>query len=118
MPNNGSASSVPRPRGKVDHRARLDAARRDLDHALREMVTAIGDALDAMAPTVVPNPDAGTLLSVTRAAELLDCSTWTVRRMVRDGLLVPIKLGADTKIPLSELIAYIEGQRALARQPR
>ena len=69
----------------------------------------IGDALEAMRAEICAelralrmetNADAVTF---ARAAERLDCSVSTVKRLVRTGRLLTVRVGDDPRVPVSEL---------------
>jgi excisionase family DNA binding protein len=49
------------------------------------------------------------MLSIAKAAELLDVSKSTVRRLIASGQLRAIKIGGQVRIRLMDLVAFING---------
>jgi excisionase family DNA binding protein len=50
-------------------------------------------------------------LNVKEAAEIMRLSTKLVYRMIREGVLLSVRIGREIRIPKTELIAYIRGNR-------
>jgi excisionase family DNA binding protein len=50
-------------------------------------------------------------LNVKEAAEIMRVSTKLVYRMIREGVLLSVRIGREIRIPKTELIAYIRGNR-------
>ena len=53
--------------------------------------------------------DYAELLNPKDASEVLGLQEWTVRRMLRNGELPAVKIGARWYMPKSKLIEYLEG---------
>jgi excisionase family DNA binding protein len=59
------------------------------------------------------------LLSLQKAATMLDVHVRTVQRLVASGKLPrPIKIGGSSKLPVEEVHAFIERQKAARKQER
>lgn len=50
-------------------------------------------------------------LNVKETAEIMRVSTKLVYRMIREGVLLSVRIGREIRIPKTELIAYIRGNR-------
>jgi excisionase family DNA binding protein len=57
------------------------------------------------------SPPDQALLRVHRAARYLDCSVWTLRRLVYAGQLVGVKVGSNLCVEKSQLDLYIATHR-------
>lgn len=49
-------------------------------------------------------------LTVSDAARYMNCSRWTVYRLIQDGALKPLKVGSRLRFRPSDLDAYMEGR--------
>jgi excisionase family DNA binding protein len=56
--------------------------------------------------------------SATSLAELLDCSTETIRRAAVSGALRSVRVGADRRFPESAVTEWLEGRRRGGRRGR
>lgn len=66
--------------------------------------------IDEPAVVVVPR-----LLTIAHAAEILDCSTWTVRRRIDAGELPAVRESGRTMLRGDDLRAYIDGLEAVGK---
>jgi excisionase family DNA binding protein len=48
-------------------------------------------------------------MTVQEAAEYMNCSRWTVYRLIQAGALKPLKVGTRLRFRPTDLDAYIEG---------
>jgi excisionase family DNA binding protein len=53
----------------------------------------------------------GPLLRLRQAAETLEVSEVTVRRLIRRGELPAVRIGGQLRVPQADLLAYITTQR-------
>ena len=54
-------------------------------------------------------------LAVRAVADELGVSTHTVRRMIRDGTLVAVRVGSVLRVPRASLEEYLEEQRVTTK---
>lgn len=47
------------------------------------------------------------LYNLQEAAHKLGISEWTIRRLIRRGLLMPVRIGSRRLVPATELSAYV-----------
>ena len=55
------------------------------------------------------------LLSVARAADFLGISSWTVRAYIRNGRLVPVRLGRRVLLEEAEIERFIAEAKSVSR---
>lgn len=63
-----------------------------------------------MTPTTCSH-EAQPLLTVTEAAELLSVSSSFVYKLMRQGKLRPVRMGAATRFQISEIMRFIDDAR-------
>ncbi len=99
----------------------LDELRRKLTelHALVDRLA--GEQASLLVATAAPSQRAGAasrkLLSAPEVAELLGLGESTVRRMMRDGDLASVKIGAARRVRQEDLDAYMDRQAADGARP-
>jgi excisionase family DNA binding protein len=50
-------------------------------------------------------------MTVSDAARYMNCSRWTVYRLIQAGALKPLKVGSRLRFRVADLDAYVEGDR-------
>ena len=58
------------------------------------------------------------LLDVQNVARTLSLSPWTVRRMIADGRLVPVRLGRRVLVEPAEVERFVSGARKRSEHPQ
>lgn len=114
-PAQHGASALPGPFGALE----------ELRRKLAELHTLVdrlaGEQASLLVATAAPSQRAGAasrkLLSAPEVAEILGLGESTVRRMMRDGDLASVKIGAARRVRQEDLDAYVARQAADGARP-
>jgi excisionase family DNA binding protein len=58
-----------------------------------------------------------TLLDINSVERLLSLSPWTIRRLISDGKLIPVRLGRRVLVEPAELERFVSQRRQASTNP-